>query len=125
MGMKRLVIELETDDVVYFLVHLALGYRARQNQLRELYDIIKSVDKPVVVAGDFNVLWGEHEIERFLAATGLVNPNREGTATFPSWKPKRHLDFILHSPELVTRDFRVPQVQYADHLPMVWEFDLA
>ena len=58
-GMKRLVIELEFDNLVVFLVHLALGFRVRHHQLQDLYNLVKEAKKPCVVAGDFNALWGK------------------------------------------------------------------
>ena len=124
-GMKRLVIELEFEHLVIYLVHLALGARARHRQLVDLYDLVRGTDKPCVVSGDFNMLWGDREIDLFLAATGLRNANREGLATFPSNNPQRHLDFVLHSDDILVRDFRVPRVTYSDHLPIVVDFDVA
>jgi len=124
-GMKRLVIELELDHVVVYLVHLALGWRARHLQLGALYNLVKNTRKPVVVAGDFNALWGEREIDLFLAATGLQNANRLCLPTYPSSNPNRHLDFILYGPQIVVREFRVPQVPFSDHLPLVLDFDIA
>lgn len=118
-GMKRLVIELELEHLDVYLVHLALGGKARHRQLGALYELIKNADRPVMIAGDFNTLWGEREIDLFLAATGLKNANLEGLPTFPSHRPQRHLDFILHSPEIHVCDFQVPQVTYSDHLPIV------
>ncbi len=123
-GMKRLVIELELDHVVIYLVHLALGARARHEQLDDLYAMVKAAEKPCLVAGDFNMLWGEREIDMFLAASGLQNANRERLPTYPSKSPQRHLDFILYSQGVRVRDFRVPQVSYSDHLPLVVDFDV-
>ena len=123
-GFKRLVIELELDGVTIFLVHLALGFRARHKQLAELYTLIKNSAGPHIVAGDFNALWGEDEIDLFLAATGLVNANIESAPSFPSWAPTRHLDFVLHSPEITANRFWMPDVQLSDHLPLVLDFDL-
>lgn len=123
-GFKRLVIELEMEEVTVFLVHLSLGFRTRHRQLRELYKLVQEADKPVVVAGDFNALWGEDEIDMFLGATGLINANAASQPSFPSWAPKRHLDFILHSPELKAREFWMPDVQLSDHLPLVLDFDV-
>lgn len=122
-GVKRLVIELELENVTIFLVHLALGFRVRHQQLMELYALLKTVQGPVIVAGDFNALWGENEIDLFLGATGLVDPNRDSRPTFPAWKPNRHLDFILHSPEINVTSFIVPDVQLSDHLPLVLDFE--
>jgi len=121
-GVKRLVIELELENVIIFLVHLSLGFKARHGQLEQLSNFISNTEKPCIVAGDFNVLWGESEINLFLKATGLVDANNESLPTFPAWKPKRHLDFILHSPEIKISDFFVPNVEFSDHLPLVLDF---
>lgn len=123
-GMKKLVIELELENLTIFLVHLALSARVRHHQLGELYSLVKATEKPHIVAGDFNALWGEHEIALFLAATGLLNPNSSRAPSFPSWAPKRHLDFILHSPEIVPIKFEMPQIQLSDHLPLIFDFEL-
>ena len=123
-GMKRLVIELELEHVVVYLVHLSLGARTRHQQLRDLYDLVKKTRKPCIVAGDFNMLWGEREIDLFLAATGLQNANSDGLPTYPSRRPDRHLDFVLHSREIEVRDFQVPRVPFSDHLPLVVDFNV-
>lgn len=123
-GMKRLVIELELEHVVVYLAHLSLGARTRHHQLNALYDLVKKTSRPCVVAGDFNMLWGEREIDLFLAATGLRNANTEGLPTYPSKNPQRHLDFVLHSAEIKIRGFQVPQVLFSDHLPVVVDFDV-
>ena len=75
-------------------------------------------------AGDVNVRWGEHEIDLFLAATGLQNANAKSLPTFPSRHPHRHLDFILYSKGIIVRDFRIPKVPYSDHLPLILDFDI-
>jgi len=123
-GMKRLVIELELEHMVVYLVHLSLGARARHNQLDTLYDLVKKTERPCLVAGDFNMLWGEREIDMFLAATGLQNANTERLPTYPSKNPRRHLDFVLHSKEIKIRDFQVPSVAFSDHLPVLVDFDV-
>jgi endonuclease/exonuclease/phosphatase family metal-dependent hydrolase len=124
-GMKRLVIELELQHVVVYLVHLAMGARTRHKQLSALYELLKQTNRPCLVAGDFNMLWGEREIDMFLAATGLQNANIEGLPTYPSKSPHRHLDFILYSKGIKIRDFQVPRVTFSDHLPLLIDFDVA
>ena len=121
-GVKRLVIEVRTEEVTVFLVHLSLTYRNRQHQLEQLFRLVQKVQGSVIVAGDFNVLWGARELELFLAATGLRNANNEGFPSHPSRAPKRQLDYILHSPDLAIRDFSVPPVTYSDHSPLVCDF---
>ena len=124
-GVKRLVIELELKDFSVFLVHLSIKFRHRQYQLQDLHDMVTAVEKPVIVAGDFNVLWGNRELQLFLAATGLKNANRNGEPSHPSRAPRRQLDYIFHSPEIKITDFQIPQVKFSDHTPLVCEFDIA
>ncbi|OGV65399.1 MAG: endonuclease [Lentisphaerae bacterium RIFOXYA12_FULL_48_11] len=123
-GVKRLVIQLELKDLTVFLVHLALGYRVRQHQLADLYSMVKGSKKPHIVAGDFNSRWGDREIKLFLAATGLTSADPSATPTYPSWKPKRQLDFILYSPHIKVTGFAMPRVTLSDHLPLVCDFEI-
>jgi len=121
-GIKRLIIELELDDVAIFLVHLSLKYRHRQYQLRSLYDLIRKTSKPVIVAGDFNTYWGDHEIYLFMQAAGLTSANTHSLPSYPSNSPRRELDFILHSAEIEVTGFAMPDVRFSDHLPLICDF---
>lgn len=124
-GFKRLVIELEMENLVIFLVHLSLGFRIRHQQLSMLYRMVKNTSKPLIVAGDFNAVWGEREIDLFLAASGLRNVNAGSKPSFPSWEPKRHLDFILCSDKIQVDRFWMPEVTLSDHLPLLLDFQIA
>jgi len=121
-GIKRLIIELELEDLAIFLVHLSLKYRHRHWQLRHLHDLVKASRKPVIVAGDFNTFWGEHEIYLFMQAAGLKSANLEGLPSYPSHAPRKELDFILYGKGLAPTSFEVPRVRYSDHLPLICEF---
>ena len=123
-GIKRLVIELELKNFNIFLVHLSLKFRHRQYQLQELHQMIKNLDKPVLVTGDFNVLWGDRELQLFLAATGLSSANCEGQPSHPSRAPRRQLDFIFHSPGIKVTSFCIPQVKLSDHAPLICDFEI-
>ena len=123
-GIKRLIIELELDDVCVFLVHLSLKYRHRQYQLRYLHDLIDQVKKPVIVAGDFNTFWGTHELYLFQKATGLRSANVEGLPSFPSGTPRAELDFVLVSPQIEVTGFQIPDIRLSDHRPLVCDFTI-
>ena len=123
-GIKRLIIELELEHVCIFLVHLSLKFRQRQYQLRSLHDLIMRSPKPVIVAGDFNTFWGTHEIYLFMRATGLTSANAAGLPSFPARVPRIELDFILVSSGIQIREFRVPDVRYSDHRPLVCDFQV-
>ncbi len=124
-GIKRLAIELELEEVTIFLVHLSLSFRSRQFQLGQLHQIIAQVRKPVIVAGDLNAFWGAGEIDLFLGATGLLSLNRMNHPTYPSHKPSRQLDFILHSPEVKVLRWKVcHEATFSDHLPILCDFEV-
>ncbi|NGX16539.1 endonuclease/exonuclease/phosphatase family protein [Wenzhouxiangella sp. XN24] len=122
-GIKRLILELELEDLAIFLVHLSLKYRHRHWQLRHLHDLVKASKKPVIVAGDFNTFWGEHEMYLFMQAAGLRSANVEGLPSYPSQAPRKQLDFILYGRGLRSTGFEVPQVRFSDHLPLIGEFE--
>ncbi|MFO1520975.1 MAG: hypothetical protein U1G05_02840 [Kiritimatiellia bacterium] len=83
--MKRLVIELELDHVVIFLVHLALSFRVRHGA--RLDRSSSATQKPLLVAGDFNAtLGGGGDRPVPLAATDLRNANPM-TNPPSSWAP--------------------------------------
>jgi endonuclease/exonuclease/phosphatase family metal-dependent hydrolase len=124
-GFKRLIIELELEDAVIFLVHLSLKYRHRQEQLRALHDLITRSTKPVIVAGDFNTFWGDTEIYLFMQASNLKSANTTGCPTYPSHDPRRELDFILYGPGIEVTGFDIPRVEYSDHLPLLCDFKVA
>jgi endonuclease/exonuclease/phosphatase family metal-dependent hydrolase len=123
-GIKRLIIELELDEVCVFLVHLSLKFRHRQYQLHTLHDLVVRSPKPVIVAGDFNTFWGTHEIYLFMRAAGLRSANAAGTPTFPARRPRIELDFILVSSEIEVTLFQIPEVSFSDHRPLLCEFQV-
>ena len=123
-GVKRLIIEVEFADVTLFLVHLSLKYRHRQNQLIDLLSVVANCTKPVIVAGDFNAVRGQRELSMFLSASGLVSANESGTASWPSRAPVLELDYIFHSPNIRSKQFRIPRVRLSDHMPLLWDFEV-
>jgi endonuclease/exonuclease/phosphatase family metal-dependent hydrolase len=124
-GIKRLIIELELDDLCVFLVHLSLKFRHRHAQLRHLFQLVKQTPKPVMIAGDFNTFWGEHEMALFMEAAGLTSANRERIPSYPARRPRMELDFILHSRGIEIESLRVPDVTFSDHRPLVCDFNVS
>jgi endonuclease/exonuclease/phosphatase (EEP) superfamily protein YafD len=76
------------------------------------------------VAGDFNALWGDRELQLFLAASGLTSANVKSQSSYPSRNPHRELDYIFHSPEIRSTAFQVPKIKLSDHVPLVWDFEI-
>ena len=124
VGVKRLVIELELENLSIFLVHLSIKFRHRQDQLQDLYTMVTNGKKPIIVAGDFNAFWGNGELQLFLAATGLINCNGHGKPSHPSRSPRKQLDYIFHSPQIRTTRFQIPKIKLSDHSPLVFDFEI-
>jgi endonuclease/exonuclease/phosphatase family metal-dependent hydrolase len=124
-GIKRLIIELELDELCVFLVHLSVKFRHRHAQLRHLFELIRHSTKPVIVAGDFNTFWGEHEMALFMEATGLRSANRHRLPSYPARRPRIELDFILYSRGIEIDSFEIPDVTYSDHRPLICDFRVA
>jgi endonuclease/exonuclease/phosphatase family metal-dependent hydrolase len=123
-GVKRLIIELELRGLTIYLVHLSIRYKTRHEQLRALGHLVRQRQTPCLVAGDFNIFRGPAELEPLLTIAGLQLPEASGMATYPSWRPHRQLDFILHSPDVQVQSYFAPAVMFSDHLPVVCDFEV-
>ena len=122
-GVKRLVMELELEDVSIFIVHLALGRRTRAAQLADLARLAHNARKPYLIAGDFNAFAGKVELRNFMTDLKLASANLSDAPTFPSRAPRWQLDFILHSPEIRVTHFEVARdIRLSDHLPLICDF---
>jgi endonuclease/exonuclease/phosphatase family metal-dependent hydrolase len=124
-GIKRLIIELELEDVCVFLVHLSLKYRHRQYQLRYLHELVEKSHKPVIVAGDFNTFWGTHELYLFMRAARLKSANANNLPTYPARHPRVELDFVLVSEQIEVTNLSIPDVRLSDHRPLVCDFTVS
>lgn len=98
------------------VLHLALGRRARFQQLRYVAHLV-AAHPYVVVMGDLNTGPESHEIEEFRVRSGLVLPEGRPN-TFPSWQPQRAIDHILVSPALKVLEYKALESQLSDHLPL-------
>jgi endonuclease/exonuclease/phosphatase family metal-dependent hydrolase len=112
----------EDYSLLVGVVHLSLGQRARRLQLAYLARQV-SLHEHVILMGDFNCRVDSNEFQTLLNDTHLCSPERE-LHTFPSWLPKRGLDHILVTPELIVERAHVYDLSYSDHLPIALEIRL-
>jgi len=117
-GRGAMVVQYGEDDdaLMLVLLHLALGKRARSEQLRYVSELVNT-RKNVIVMGDMNCQPHSEELQALLLSTGLRAPIW-GLNTYPSWKPTKMLDHILVSPSLVVENVEVIDVSMSDHLPI-------
>lgn len=120
-GRGALVVEFgEGDNALWVVVlHLALGRRARAQQLRYVAHLIDQ-HPHVVVMGDLNAEANSPEMLDFLGRANLMVPDRS-ILTFPSWRPQRAIDHILVSPGMEIESLEVLPATFSDHRPLAME----
>lgn len=114
-----------TRSLHVFNLHLGLSGRDRKIQLRKFLDSHPFVHfeskTPVLVAGDFNDVWGTLG-PQLLAPAGFAGLKRP-IQTFPSYAPVRALDSLYFRGEIeLIRVFRSRLKvarQASDHLPLI------
>lgn len=125
-GMKRAIIKIKIKfgkNLSLILVHLSLGKNVRQKQIKELEKIVKKSKGPVILTGDFNTLTGASELKEFLEKTNLKY-HKIKSNSFPSFKPKNRIDYILTSKDIKVTNFKILPIKESDHLPLMLDFEI-
>jgi endonuclease/exonuclease/phosphatase family metal-dependent hydrolase len=110
------------NALVVGVVHLALGKRARKQQLSFLSGQFKDY-RHLIVMGDLNAPVSSRELKEFCARLNLTAPTSK-LASYPSWQPQRAIDHILVSKALSGGEAKVVDVSYSDHCPVELELKL-
>lgn len=111
-----------TNALAVAVVHLALGKRARRQQLEFLAGLFGAY-RHLVVMGDLNAPAESREIAAFCTTLGLKAPTSR-LASYPSWQPQRSIDHILVSESISAASAHVLDVGYSDHCPVEVELQL-
>lgn len=107
------------ESLALFIMHLALGKRARLRQMAFLAELVNEYPH-VILMGDLNCSPRSLELRRLLRETRL-QPVAEARQTFPSWRPRWHIDHILVSESIQIERTYIPHWLYSDHLPIAME----
>lgn len=119
-----------TRSLHLFNLHLGLSSSERKRQLATFLDCepFRDLDArtPIVVAGDFNDVWGN--LGRLLEPAGFRGLGRP-IRTFPAWGPVRALDSIYVRGDLALERVEASGLRTArrasDHLPLIADLRLA
>lgn len=123
-GRGALLLQFGSGEQALWIVilHLALGRRARMQQLR--YVAHRIAHQPnLIVMGDLNTGPDSREVFEFCDLAGLVVPDRS-LLTYPSWQPKRAIDHILVSPDVDITSLDVLPSTLSDHRPLAMSIRL-
>ena len=118
-GESRILGEVTIDhggiELTAYVTHLSLNKAVRLEQIKRIADIWKAQSGLKILGGDLNTA-DPAEVTR-IGATQMVTGK-----TFPSWNPKKELDYILLSPEfMMQKSYTISDPLVSDHLPLIVE----
>jgi endonuclease/exonuclease/phosphatase family metal-dependent hydrolase len=121
-GERRVLGEAQlgvTPMLTVFVTHLSLGARARARQLEHIAGVVRGRSR-VVVVGDFNT----SDVGELAPLTAAGLRHVASDATYPSWRPRAALDYLLCSADVHVRSIVVDtETRLADHLPIIAELE--
>ena len=118
-----------SPDVDVDVVSLHLDFASesvRRKQAAELIETLKDRQRPVIVTGDFNTGWEADSTVRHISealALTAYRPEGADLETFPAFGER--LDWILVSPGISFRSYRVLPASLSDHRGVIAELELA
>ncbi|HEX3012282.1 MAG TPA: endonuclease/exonuclease/phosphatase family protein [Syntrophomonadaceae bacterium] len=114
-------LNVEGVTLSFFNIHLGLNHTVRMYNVEHfVIPLIKSINHPVILAGDFNVTADGEEIK-------MLSPYLNDTfthsqsffkATFPSNRPVERIDYIFINNYCSCNEFDIINSQASDHLPI-------
>lgn len=110
------------ETLAVFILHLALSKRARLRQLAAISELVNEYEHAIVM-GDLNCKVNSNEMRLLFSHTRLHEPIEE-LQTFPSWRPRHHIDHILVTSELEVIKAKALKHVCSDHLPIMMEVKL-
>lgn len=118
-GRKNLVQEVRTEDLNIYSLHLATAWqRTRRKQLEELEEITGQRER-YTVAGDYNFLRGEKEIQSVEDMNGWTV--RSPGPTFPASNPDQRLDLVSAPEDVQVENLERLENTFTDHRPITFE----
>jgi len=117
----RSLLMVEYRDYLFCCTHFSLNGEDRLTSVDVINQVVKDVNKPVILAGDLNAVPGTPVLEAFKQKWAILSDTTR--FTFPADKPDRTIDYILgYTPKGYTYSVwqrRVVNEPVAsDHLPL-------
>lgn len=120
----KAVFEIDGKDVCVITSHFGLNDCEKVNAVATVCRLVDECDMPVVVMGDFNMRPDDEKLKPLFERLNDTTVMDKGqTNTFRSDEPTRKIDYILYKGLKCVSCVTVNEI-YADHLPIVAEFEL-
>ena len=103
------------ESLAVIVVHLSLGGHSQRRQVEYIRKLADQYPYSIIL-GDFNRS-ADSKLMKKLFAAGYQDGSFDAP-TFPSWKPRRKIDYILVSEGLEICSTEVVDYHLSDHLPI-------
>lgn len=122
----RSLLIVELEDYYFCSTHLSLHAEDRLSSAQIIADQIAKLDKPVIIAGDFNATPKEESIKQLSSSLHFANSPTK--FTFPADKPDIEIDYIGISHAYTSQinevaTYVVDAPVESDHRPLVSEIE--
>lgn len=120
---------VEMEDYYYCNTHLSLHNEDRITSANIIVNELSKLDKPVVIAGDFNAYRSEEPMKILAAHFDILKKTSMLVNTIPADKPQSEIDFIcLYTDKgakaQVKEHIVVDAPVESDHLPIIADFTI-
>jgi endonuclease/exonuclease/phosphatase family metal-dependent hydrolase len=117
---------VDTEDEERILKRLKIAFEKRAIQVETIVAEIEKSPYPVVLCGDLNdtpVSYCYRQLSNLLNDAFVESGNGTG-ASYIGKMPSNRIDYIFHSPEILSSHFTTHDVEFSDHRPISCEIDL-
>ena len=93
----------------------------RQEQADKVVELLAGSGRPTVLTGDLNATPDAPEIKTLTAVfkDGWTEAGEGPGYTYDAVNPTKRIDYLLHTPNLATKQIEVLDTQASDHLPVL------
>lgn len=122
-GCVNVKVNVDGTLISVYGTHLGLGgFQEIQTELGAIFEETKKEDIPTIIAGDFNLEYGELKgsvkelFSTFNSANHFIGKDLH---TFPAINPGPQIDYILLSGHLIPKEIYTVNSIASDHLPVI------
>ena len=123
-GLLETEIQLGHRWIHFFCTHLGLNSEERQQQVREIIQIVQDSPNPVILVGDFNDERTSEEYQLITSVLQDATVQAKDFKTYPANQPKEHIDFVFVSSHWQATSVKTFHSFASDHLPVLVELRL-
>jgi len=134
-GTPSVLVRFELEGLDFFILGThtlppvnAAYARFRDIHLAEIPEVVKSLDRPLLLLGDLNATRWSHSFRRLIRDSGLSDGAR-GRGYQPTWPAGMlplliPIDHCLHSPGIQILNMQIGPAVGSDHYPVIVDFSL-